>query len=70
MERDFRPYWYSGGYCGVTVFSTAVSLESSAMFYMISLPIVDVVNSLGISTLLRHEMSTKRWVPFSFVRNV
>ncbi len=45
-------------YCGVTVFSVALSIERSTLFYMISLPMVDTINAMGLSTYLRFDSTT------------
>ncbi len=55
---DFGSSWYAGMYCGVTVFSVALSIERSTLFYMISLPMVDTINAMGLSTYLRFDSTT------------
>ncbi len=59
---NFGSSWYAGVYCGVTVFSVALSIERSTLFYMISLPIVDTMSRMGLSTFLRFDSTSNLYV--------
>ena len=59
---NFASSWYAGVYCGVTVFSVALSIERSTLFYMISLPIVDTMSRMGLSTFLRFDSTSILYV--------
>ncbi len=60
---DFTDSRYSGTFCGVTVFSVVMALEGLTAFHAITLPLVDTVNRMGISTYMYYGSTYGRYVP-------
>ena len=59
--KNFRSTYYSGKYCGITVFTTAFAIERQLLFYTIALPIVDTLNTFGIPTFLRYDTTGTKY---------
>jgi hypothetical protein len=59
---SFRNTYYSGVFCGVTVFTTAFAVEKQLLFYTIALPIVDTLSQFGIPTFLRYDTTASKYV--------
>ncbi len=57
---DFTGVFYSGVYCGVTVFSTAFAIERQMLFYTIAVPMVDALSTFGIPTFLRYDDTSNK----------
>ena len=51
---DFTTSRYSGVFCGVTVFTVVAALEGQTPFHSITMPLVDTLNRMGISTYVHH----------------
>jgi hypothetical protein len=48
---DFMLDNYAGVYCGTTVFTTLVLVETHMLFYTIALPIAETLNYAGVPAM-------------------
>lgn len=62
---DFYTSRYSGVFCGVTVFSVVAALEGQTPFHSITMPLVDTLNRMGLSTSMYHGRVHHQYVPRS-----
>jgi hypothetical protein len=49
---SFRNTLYAGDFCGVTVLTAATDINQIRLFHSIVLPIIGVLNTVGVPTFL------------------